>query len=778
MQGIVFKVIFRGWIRNRIHFLIAVMSLVVGVTCSVLLIGFVMSEYRIAGSVPDSESLFLLQEKKSIYQSDGVKSNSSAPNIVLELKNTYPEIKSICIFHCEVGKIRFRENLENIEFYSVTPDFTDFFQPRVLAGNIVQTLASPTEIAITKSYAIQLFGRLDPIGESVELSYQKLVSEAGSSMVKTVKEICTVTTIVDDNADGFLTYKLLKGLQPGDLNVENGYMNFYYNFVKFDKDVIVDEFAEKIKQDTAFLTKFNKISETSFLSMQEVYFADEANTGLSLIKTRDKSLLYIGLSIALAVLLIACFNYVNISMTRMLQRMRTTGQQLVLGATRRGVQGTLILETGMQVVFAFLVAVGVLYLVLPRFNGFMNAQLMLGDFFQGETLCMIIFLLVGVTILPSLYIFSKLEKASLSNILKQECRQRSELITGMVVAQFVVSLVLMIVMLNIRQQMEFIAHVRPDAERVFSLGVNQETTQWQAFGERLAGIPEIEQITHSSPLASACMMNNGKSLMFVYGERNFFDFYKMELISGMIPETENSVVSNLVVNETMVKTFNITEPLGYEFKFGQQYRICGVVRDFPVDNFTQTIEPVAIVLKKDPRYICLKIPEVSEKAALSKIRALWREMEPLNIPLESKSMAQLYRELHGNDQRLLQVVWVFAWISLLLTSLGLFGLAWFSVEQRKREIGIRKINGATEVQVITLLCSRFVKWIGWAFVIAMPVALWLVREWMAQFIYRTDIAWWTFAGVGIFVFMTGVATVIWQAWRVAVVNPVEVIKTE
>lgn len=780
MQGILFKVIFRGWMKNRIHFLIAVMSLIVGLTCSVLLIGFVMNEYRIAGSVPDSEQIFLLQAKDRMYQAGDVKSNSSDPAIALELKDSYPEVKSICLFHNEYGEIRLNERLEHILFYSVTSNFADFFHPRVLAGNIGQTLASPAEVAITKSYALRLFGRPDPIGESVELSYTKLVAEVGRSTATTVKEICVVTTILDDSADGFLTYGLLRGFQSEDLNVKNGHMGSYNNFVKLDKTTDPEKFMLKVSLDTVFKSKFYEVPQMSFIPMRDVYFADEANTNInhSLIKTRDKALLYIGLSIALAVLLIACFNYVNISMTRMLQRMRVTGQQLVLGATRGGMQGALIIETGMQVIFAFFVAVGVLYLVLPQFNGFMNSQLTLGDFFQGEIFWIMILLLVVVTVLPSLYIFSKLENAPLGDILKQACRQRSELITGMVVAQFVVSVVLMITMLNIRQQMEFIAHVRPDADRIFSLGVNQETAQWQAFRDKLSEIPEIEQISSSSPLISNKMRSDGKLLTFISGERNIFDFYKMELISGSIPEMGNPERKNVVVNETMVKMFDIKEPLGYEFLLGQKYRICGVVRDFPVDNLTKTIEPMAIMLQKDPRSICLKIPEASEKTALAKVRALWREVEPLNIPLECKSMAQLYRELHANDQRLLQVVWVFAWISLLLTSLGLFGLAWFSVERRKREIGIRKINGATEVQVVTLLCGRFIKWIGWAFVIAIPVALWLIRQWMEQFVYRTDIAWWTFAGVGLFVIIVGVATVIWQSWRVAVVNPVEVVKTE
>lgn len=776
MKAIQFKVIFRGWLKNKLYLVISLLSLIVGLTCSVLLVGFVMNEQKIAGSITGGEDIYLLQQSRTYFQKDEDKRNSSQPDIGLGLKRNFPEVQDICIFHQEVGSLFWNGKKETFEFYTVTANFPDFFHPKVLTGDLAKTLSNPTEIAITRSFALQRFGNPVPVGETMRLLYNELIQENG--MTKETDNIYTITTIIDDSEENFLDYKVLKRLPPDDLDC-GAYVNRHYTFLKLDATTRSEDFKQKISQDSSWTNlKFNKTSKIDLVPIKSVYFTDKENVDGSLLITRNKSLLFIGLSIAIAILLIACFNFVNISMSRTLQRLRNTGQQVVFGAARLEIQMSLIVETGMQVLIAFLISLGILYGILPLFNSFMDSHLMLSDLFQGETLLAIALLLGIVTMLPSLYIFSRLDRIPLANILKQDSRQKSGLITGMVVTQFAVSLVLLIMMLNIRQQMEYITHVRPEADRIYSVSPAEYSDQWAAFGQRLKEIPEIEAITFSPPLTSGSMSVNNQQMHIIYADQNFFDFYKLEFIAGSFISSQNKEYKNIVVNETMLKKFNITEPIGHEFNLSGKYKITGVVRDFPIDNFSKEIVPLRIEARKNSWQVCLKIPQSVNQEAISKIKGLWKEAEPLNIPLEFKTMSQIYRELHDNEQKLSQVVWTFTWISLLLTSLGLFGLAWFSVEKRRREIGIRKINGATETQIITLLCGRFIRWIAYAIVIAMPIAFWLVREWMMQFIYRIEISVGTFAGAGILMILVGIATVIWQSWKAAIINPVKVIKSE
>lgn len=776
MQNVQLKVIFRGWVRNPVYLVIALLSLVIGLTCSILLVGFILNEYKIAHNIDNNGQHFLVQQYSNHHQEDKLRSNSSSLNLGLELKNYFPEVEDICVCHHEQGKM-FKDQKETfIEFFSVTHQFPEFFHPVILAGNLEHTLADPGEIAVTASFARQQFGRPDPIGENIHLSYSKIIPNKGWGTVQ-IDRLYKITTIIDDSRDDFLDYKMLIGLPEEDLNNQTGSMNIYFNFVKLDKSVAKADFVDKVNRDTiGFGAKFYRAPQIELQPLEQIYFADKENDHKTFFITRDRSLLYIGGSVALVVLLIACFNYINISMTRTLQRLRNVGQQMVFGATKREMQLLVILETAMQVVLAFGIALAIIYSILPSFNLFMSSQLTLYDLLQGRSLGCIIVLLVLVTVMPSLYIFFKLGQTSLCSMLKQEYRQHAGLITGMVIAQFFVSLVLLIMVLNINNQMHFIGHVRPDADRIYVLSPLEETDQWEHFPTRLKEVPGIEAITCSTPLMAGSCWSNGKSLTFVYADSDFYRFYDMDFVMGGYVGQETGEYKNIVVNETMIRVFDIKEPVGYELDFNGKYRITGVVRDFPIDDFSKTIEPLAIERMDHNYTICLKLFEGTEKATLDKVKQLWQEVEPMRVELECINLVELYENLHQNQQRLLRIIWVFTWVSLFLNALGLFGLAWFSVENRRKEIGMRKINGASVQQIIILLCARFLKWIVFAFVLAAPLAYWLVQQWMAQFVYRVGIQCWTFLAAFAFILMVGIATVIWQSSKAALVNPVEIIK--
>lgn len=776
MQNVQLKVIFRGWVRNPVYLVIALLSLVIGLTCSILLVGFILNEYKIAHNIDNNGQHFLVQQNTNRHQEDGLRRNSSDHGLTVKMKNYFPEVEDICVCHQEQGRIIKEQKETYIEFFSVTRQFPEFFHPVILAGNLQQTLADPGEIAITTSFARQHFGRPDPIGENIHLSFSK-INPQGKGMVH-IDRLFKITTIIDDSRKDFLNFNMLLGLPEEDLMNQTGSINLYYNFLKLDKSVTKTEFVDKVNRDTVAFRTWYKAPQIELQPLEQIYFADKENENNTFFVTRDRSLLYIGGSVALVVLLIACFNYINISMTRTLQRLRNVGQQMVFGATKREMQLLVILETAMQVVLAFGIALAIIYSILPSFNLFMSSQLTLHDLLQGWSLWCIIVLLVLVTVMPSLYIFFKLGQTSLCSMLKQEYRQHAGLITGMVIAQFFVSLVLLITVLNINNQMRFIGHVRPDADRIYVLSPLEETDQWEHFPTRLKEVPGIEAITCSTPLMAGSCWSNGKSLTFVYADSDFYRFYDMDFVMGGYVGQETGEYKNIVVNETMIRVFDIKEPVGYELDFNGKYRITGVVRDFPIDDFSKTIEPLAIERMDHNYTICLKLFEGTEKATLDKVKQLWQEVEPMRVELECINLVELYENLHQNQQRLLRIIWVFTWVSLFLNALGLFGLAWFSVENRRKEIGMRKINGASVQQIIILLCARFLKWIVFAFVLAAPLAYWLVQQWMAQFVYKVGIQSWTFLAAFAFILMVGIATVIWQSSKAALVNPVEIIKKE
>lgn len=775
MKLIQFKMIFRNWTRNKVYTVISLFSLIVGLTCSMLMSGFVVNEYRIANTLSHTDRWYALKQT-SVYYGDtqlelfGGSEGSLAPR----LKERFPEIEDYCIFHSVYTQLLEKGKFIELKgYYEVLPDFFRIFQPEVIQGDLEQTLKRPGEIAVTRSFALKQFGKENAVGESLTLNVTQTVRSAeGWVYGEMVKRIFTITAVLDDSRRSFLNYNLLVGLPEARTAANLNGIGSYYTFVSLNKGVKAVDIENKIAADSAFAADV----KIKFIPMNDVYFTSDADSE-GLIINRDPSFLYIGISIALAVLLIACFNYININMTRALQRLKNTGQQMVFGASKQQMRVQLMVETALQVCFALGIAFVLIYQLLPRFNELFEARLLFSDFFTGVTPWILLGLLILVIILPTLYIFSRLGETQLNRILKQEYGKRSRLITSMVITQFAISIVLLVFVVNVRRQMDFIVHNRPEAESIIKFEVDDENLG-AIFHERLSAIPEIEDIAWGSPLRDGKVTyNQEKSVNLVYADENYFRFFNLQFVEGG-PYTASSPDDHVVVNEAMIEKWGIKNPVGNRFKFGsEEYVICGVVHNYITDDLTRAIEPLMII-SEYPYTTVVKVSEENRLAVIPKMMTLWKEIAPEEQPFEWETLADAFRNLHRDQHKMFDLVLVFSWISLILTCLGLFGLAWYSVENRMKEIALRKVSGATEMQVMEVLCSRFVKWILIAFLIALPVGIYFSLQWVKQFVYQQQTTVWTYIGVGIFVFLIGILTVVWQSWRAAVRNPVETLKSE
>lgn len=770
MKRIQLKMVFRGWARNKVYAVISISSLIIGLTCSVLLLGFVMHEYNIARSVPNSERLYWMNTG-GMSSLDG--------NIATELKGKYPEIKEICIFHDEYGSIQEEKLEKRFNLYGVSPSFTDFFHSSLIAGNLKEVFTDYSHLAISRSFALKKFGEEAPIGKTLEIKHNKNIRETNDRYnAKEIKEIFTVSAVIDDREKGFLRYDVIKRLDETDISSNlTSYRGNMYTFFRVDSPTEMKMTSDKINADSVYLKNYGM--NLTFVPVNDVYFQGE-DEGNGLLRSRDKSLMFIALCIALAILLISCFNYINITMTRSLQHLRNTGQQLIFGASRREIRMQLILDTFMQCLIALGIAIILIYRFVPVFNTYVGADLQPADLFTGSYWMVYALLILLITVLPSFYIFYKLGKVELNQIVKQEYKGRTRLITGIVITQFTVSAVLLIVMLNIRQQMNYVVFSRPDADRIVLVSLpGADEKLYTLFKERLSEIPEIEAKTSSAYNIDDMAVVNGKYVFGFFADKEYFSFYKMNFLQGG-PFSHWKQSDEMVVNETFIKTFDLKDPLGEAFSVeGKEYRICGIIADFPVQSFKQASIPLMITNHPERWYnVTLKMQKANIVPGIAKMDKIWKEICPSAEHLTYETLADKYRDTHQGEDKMLHIVGNFTWISLLLTSIGLFGLAWFSVENRKKEVSLRKINGATETQIMSLLCGKFVKWIVWAFILGGPIAWYLTAEWMSRFVYKTDLTLWNYVGAAGFVILVGLATVCWQSWFAATRNPVETLKNE
>lgn len=782
MNIIEYKIIFRGWAKNKIYPLISLLSLVVGITCSVLLVGFVMHENREAHATPGEERVYVVQGK-DVFHNGEVCTYETSDNIGKMLHAQFPEIDNYCTFRQENAFRLLEGHEECIEHsYSVTPSFAEIFQPRLVAGDLRGTLSAPAEIAVSRSFALRTFGIDNAVGQTLFLKWYQDVHVPEGIYQEEVKQLFTITSVIDDRSPSVLRYDLLMGLSPSRIGISSRYSSYYYNIVQLTAGAELARLEEKVRRDSSFNLPLEDIS---FLPVDKVYYTRDY-AGSELFRYRDYAQLQTGVCIALLILLIACFNHVNINMTRSFQRLRYSVQQLIHGASKQEIRIQVIQETSLQVGVAFCISLVAIYVLLPTFNSFMNARLSVGDLFNGQTFVVLIGLLGIVVLLPSLYIIVKLERMPLGSIMKKESLRHSRMVAGMVIVQFTISVVLLLFQTTIGRQMDYILHLRPDSETIIDIRIGSLRVPgyWKDFKDRLITLPGVMDYTSTWPLESGAISEPGFNANMLKMDDRFFRFYHVELLAGdSLYNSSSGTEQRVLVNEALVKRKNLTDPVGASIHVnGVESIISGVIRDYAIEHVSHKIQPLMIIL--DPEewdnsvgaVIKTRPGEVDD--VIARVKQLWKEIAPGEQPPSINTLAELYAAMHGEEYRTARIVEVFSWISLMLSCLGLFGLAWFSVASRTKEICLRKINGASERQIVCLVCGRFVKWILVASAIGVPVGLYLSREWLTQFVYKTELSPWTFIPTLLLVVMLGIVTVIRQSWHAATLSPIDSLKLE
>jgi len=778
-----YKILFRLWGKNKIYSCISTASLVIGLTCSTLLIGFAMHERRTAHATPGEDRLYAVQTKDNFYHNSELKTYDTPAGAAQKLYAKYPQVTEYCTFRQEfVVMHRGKHELELDNAYKVTPGFDKLFQPEMISGNLKQTLSHPLEIAITRSFALRTFGQENPLGEVLTLeTYKDVFVKNGDGYgvsQQQVNQDYTITSVIDDRQPSVLYYELLFGLSPEEIARQPFNTSWYHNVVQVQAGSDLSALQEKINQDENATPLF-------LLPIEQTYYTKDYSEN-RLFRYRNYKQLQTSLYIALLILMIACFNHMNINMTRSFQRLLYSGQQLIHGASRNEIRWQVIQETALQVGFAFVISLALIYAILPTFNAFMDSRLTFADLFRGESLPIIFHTLVAVILFPSIYILYKAERVALADILRKNYPFHHSLIAGIIVVQFSISIILLALFLTIKGQTEYITHIRPDAESIVSIQYRETPDEhsWKTFKEQVITLPEVVDYTSTLPLMNGAIANREFNANTLKMDQRFFHFYHAELVAGDSLNNASDVsVHKVLVNESLIRKKQIENPIGQSFSHdGTDFMICGVIKDYAIDHVTNEVEPLIIIRETDDWVntigTMIKTRPGEVETATARIESLWETIAPDESPLVFTSLAEIYREIHREEFRTARIVSVFTWISILLSCMGLSGLAWYSVECRTKEICLRKVNGATEKQIVLLVCGRFVKWMIRASLLGIPIAWHLANTWISQFVYRAELSPWIFITSILFVIMIGIITVIRQSWYAATLNPIDTLKTE
>lgn len=800
MKLVTFKLVFRNWWRNKTFSVISIVSLAIGIACTNLLAAFVIYEFNIESANPNKKQIVYMAQDSPM--TTGQRVSYIAGNIPVQLKEQYTEVEEYLRFNLiSASSVSLDEKLYAPPLILTTDTgFLRFFPYSIRYGNLHEALSQPGKAALSEGYARKLFGTANPLGQTFTVHLQDDGMMMGDEEAAPASETYQVAAVLNEYPQSFLTFDILTGNGdtffggPTLLKVSPG----------FDPEL----FAEKLKQDNV-PTLQNDKGRYYFFSLQDAYFQKYTQESLSYIKHGQQTLLYIGQISALLILLIACFNYINLNFSRVLQQVRTLHTQKLMGATPREVNRQLLADTCLTVGIAFLLSLLIAHDLLPVFNRIMSGRLSTAFFWNGQVWPVILLFILVLALLPALYMSRKITGLTESSYrLFFTGTRKRRIVTALSIAQYVISIGLVIATITVHSQLGL---VRKSGERFRNLIEIGEMTETSHYIPPLYN--ELKKSTHLEEMTRALgsipygwlrqiVVQNPDGTESYYsgvqyrGEENLLKTLQLKISEGLEPhEALKRYPVPLYINQRYRDILipagedPIGQPIGkYDDMFKKETEqtgtpsiICGIVEDFSTHSIEKPVYPTLIYLDNtragEASYLYIRLRENDKKQALADVKTAWEKVNPGKY----FTYTDLYADFMKRNRKttdMANLLLMYAVISLFLTCFGLFGMALYATRQRTKEIGIRKVNGATTLQIMLLLMRQFAVWIGIAFLIAAPLAWVLLNRWLESFANRVPLSPVFFLLGGLVVVAITLLTVSWHSYRAASGNPVDSLRNE
>lgn len=786
----------RAFLKDRTSGLINIIGLSLGMTGALLIGMWVTNELSYDRYHDHAERIYRIKSHIKVSDTETWHWNTVPLKLAGILGSQLAEIELISQSTGGAGEatVKLKNQLIKVErCATIDSSWFKLFKYEFVDGGSEAFFQHPKSVILNQSTARQLFGDADPIGQLLRVDTNE----------------CVVQGIVkDDPLNSSFKFNLMipLALRQGDPNNQrndNTWGNFSYNaFARLRPDTDAKKLG---KQITRILRKEKNDSTivATIEPMKDMRFDQSVmNTESS---TTDFSTIRIFFIIGLLILVVACINYVNLSIARTSKRGKEIGVQKIMGASKGQMFSQFMLESAVMCTVALLVTLLMTKLSMPLFNQLTgeNFKLNLLDINLWK---IILSVLVLVTLLTGIYPSVLLSSFQPLNIMKGSnflSKHKTGFWKGLAVLQFAISVGLIVSTLTIYKQLQFIRNTNLGFDREYVMRIN---FPWQLLrtptGENTMKrmVREIENNPAVSgiSMASTSIVNHGSSSSgnFEWEGRkenenptfapfsadvNFQKIFGLKLLEGRwFQEGNKADESNFVLNEAAVKICNLKSPvIGQRFKGnGIEGQIIGVVKDFHLRDMHEKIPPV--VINGDPSWrstLYVKTTGSNASKAVDFASNLWRQNVPDRI-FEYQFLDDEFEKLYEKDQRSALMFNIFSVIAILISCLGLFALAAFTAERRTKEIGVRKVLGASVAGIVTLLSKDFVIMVCIGILIASPLAWYVMQGWLQDFAYRINIEWWFFVVAGLMAISIALITVSIQAIRAALVNPVQSLKSE
>ncbi|HEX5026950.1 MAG TPA: FtsX-like permease family protein, partial [Agriterribacter sp.] len=686
--------------------------------------------------------------------------------------------------------------------YYVDSTFFSIFSYNFIHGNGLTALNEPNSIVISNSIAGKMFGTKNPVGEAIDIS------------LPFGKFRYTVTGVFNDaGMKSHIPAHYFLSMRNGDLGgwVENqtnwATNNIFHTYIKLNAGVDADMFEKKLQP---FLDrrggtdiKALGIQKSMFLqSVPEIYLHSDIDNEIA--PNGSITYLYILASIALFVLLIACINFMNLSTARSGKRAKEVGVRKVLGAEKKWLVYQFLGESLTMSFLALLLSLFIASALLPFFNDFSHKNLHLFD--QPRLWLWLTVLTVCTGIVSGLYPAAYLSAFKPISVLKGKLLNSFSAVTirkGLVVFQFTISICLVLGAIVIERQLHYLNNrdlgFEKNQQIILPMQNENAINNYAALKNELLKNPEIKSVTSGSTYPGIANVEDmlfyaeGKTINDVIDvhlatiDHDYFETLGITILEGRgFSKAFTDDSSSIVLNEAAVKElgYDVSTAVGkkiyFDFKGTHNIvHIVGVVKNFNFESLYNTIKPFGFttVMGNKHSYLIANTTAKNYPALLKDVENTWAAINP-GTPFEYSFLDSDFQKNYEKDQHAATIVGYFTIIAILIACLGLFGLSAFSAEQRTREIGIRKVLGASVTSVTALLSKDFIKLVLIAIVIASPLAWYAMNEWLQGFAYQVPVSWWMFAIAGGMAVVIALATVSFQAIKAAIANPVESLRTE
>ena len=784
----IFKTISRNFIRKPVTNLINLLGLAISFSMVIIISVYCYSELTTDGFHKNGDRVYLYGLADHFYTPGVLKEH-----IDINVPGVESTVRVGGTWEPPVFQVEGKEPVTS-DLVFADEGFFKLFTYTPVEGSLETALQEPMTIIITKTLSEKLFGRETAVGKNIKLNNDKSLK---------------VSAVIEDpKANSCLIFSALASIATRKIVQENGGEYTEWGWCDFQTFLLLKNGANPDESTKTILSVFPAESQKDYKNviltpLRELYFSKFDLFGSNFLISGDKKKVLILVMVAFLVLIIALINFQNISSSQWQEKVRQTGVMKVIGARRSNIFLNILAESYIFFFTALILAVEIVSSVTPfisRYTGIhYNSSLTYSPEFIFIALVIILILSILLSIIPAIKISSSRAVDNLKKSLSPD-KTNFSLRGVFVIIQFTIAIVLIAFTLLVQKQVRFGSdNLGFSQNNIIGIKITDQLNQKKdVLRNLLKEESSIKRISFSQYYPGKIISywgsqldQNGEKKQINFdtfsADEEFFKILGLQLVRGrLFSDSISSDRKKIVVNETFLRENKIPNPIGATIMEGMmnekptQAEIIGVVKDFHYKPVNVQVSSLAIRNDYQASYCITEIKTDNFKTlstTINDIRKTCSELSP-SFPVEVSFFDKAVKNMYQSELRFRRTFSLLAGCAIVVCSLGILAISIFGCQRRIKEIGIRKVNGARISEILIMLNEEFIKWVGIAFVISVPISWYIMHKWLSNFAYKTEISWWVFAISGLMALIIALVTVSWQSWRAATRNPVEALRYE